>query len=53
MTSQLNLHPKKKNKKKSSVPMINLIAVRNRALVKFFKSIENLTDLNNIPKPCP
>ena len=26
---------------------------RNRALVNFFKSIESLTDLNNIPKPCP
>ena len=24
---------------------------RNRALVNFFKSIESLTDLNNIPKP--
>jgi len=26
---------------------------RNRALVKFFKGIENSTDLINIPKSCP
>ena len=26
---------------------------RNRALVSFLQSVENLTDLNNIPKPCP
>ena len=26
---------------------------RNRALVNFLQSVENLTDLNNIPKPCP
>ena len=24
---------------------------RNRALVNFLQSVENLTDLNNIPKP--
>ena len=29
----------------------NLTVVRNRALVNFLKSVENLTDLNNIPKP--
>ena len=29
----------------------NLTVVRNRALVNFLQSVENLTDLNNIPKP--
>ena len=26
---------------------------RNRALAFFDESAENITDLNNIPKPCP